>query len=333
MNFSEIININIPEGSVSKITDSNGFILWEQGLNIPDLPIPLSNEIYYTSTDGKYISVWLENNTIISNKYVDGVGKIICSDNIIELEAYFMYEVNTLKSIRLPDGLLRIGDLSCFAKCENLEYVYLPESLEIIGITAFSGCTSLRNITIPNNVKEIGIGAFAICTSLENIVIPNSVYHLGYGVFDRCTLLKNVVLSNQITEIPNRTFYECTSLENIVIPNINFIGESVFYGTSSLKSIVIPDSVTETEVWVFRYSGIENITISKNLKTLNYSFLGDCKKLNSITCLNPIAATIQSNTFQNVADIGTLRVPENAEGYETWLEQLGEGWTIEYITE
>ena len=82
---------------------------------------------------------------------------------------------------------------ACFAYCETITTVILPDSLESIGSNAFAGCTALRGIFIPEGVTYIGTDAFAGCTALEAICIPASMACIEPGAFDNCQNLRYIL--------------------------------------------------------------------------------------------------------------------------------------------
>lgn len=77
----------------------------------------------------------------------------------------------------------------CFAGCDALTSVILPDTLASIGEGAFSGCTSLRGIYIPDTVNIIAEEAFYGCTSLEAVSVPGSVRSIQENAFDDCSYL------------------------------------------------------------------------------------------------------------------------------------------------
>ena len=83
----------------------------------------------------------------------------------------------------------------CFAYCENLTTVILPDTLETIPDGAFEGCTAMRGIFIPEGVTYIGRNAFRNCTALEAICIPESVEKIESGAFDGCLSLRYILYS------------------------------------------------------------------------------------------------------------------------------------------
>ena len=81
---------------------------------------------------------------------------------------------------------------SCFADCDSLVTVHLPEGLRSIGDGAFAGCDNLRGIKLPETVTYIGSLAFANCGKLEAICIPYSLQQVGAGLFEQCSSLKYI---------------------------------------------------------------------------------------------------------------------------------------------
>lgn len=92
-----------------------------------------------------------------------------------------------LRSIKFPEGLRSLpvfnswGIVEC---CDNLEEVYLPDSIEEIGNWTFRGCLKLKNIKLPKNLKKIGNWAFSE-TGIESLTIPQGVSSIGCNNFHR----------------------------------------------------------------------------------------------------------------------------------------------------
>lgn len=77
-------------------------------------------------------------------------------------------------------------DDSCFAGCDGLTVVTLPDTVEHIGVGAFADCGDLRAVDIPPAVITIGTNTFRNCGSLEAVHIPASVNYVGWDAFDGC---------------------------------------------------------------------------------------------------------------------------------------------------
>ena len=299
MNFSEITNITIPNGVVNKITTLEGVVLWiKKGVKpdypiTPNLPIPNNNEIYYISTD---------RNKIEFSNYYSGITPITHT-----------YE-NGIGKMVFRNELTSIGDYMFFS-VDNLHSIILPKTIQYINQLSFNDCDNLETIYITDNIEFFGVSAFSTCKSLKDIYIP-----------------KNVV------SLPNNFCMACESLTKVVIPdNIQTLGQSIFDGCYSLVDVTISNNMWYISSRCFKdCRKLPSIVLHKRINSIRDKAFKNCYLLRSITCLRQIAPTIEADSFENTgidySGLKVLRVPEGAEGYETWLSQL-KGFKIEYITE
>ena len=138
----------------------------------------------------------------------------------------------------------------------NVESVFLPSQITIIGNYAFANCTGLTSVTIPNSVTSIGGSAFSHCTGLTSVTIPDSVISIGQYAFSDCPSLTSVTIPNSVTSIDIGVFKDCTGLTSVTIPNsVISIGESAFSYCTGLTSVTIPDSVKNIGNYVFSSCG------------------------------------------------------------------------------
>lgn len=161
----------------------------------------------------------------------------------------------------------------------------------------FYGCSSIEAIVLPASLSELGNAPFANCSSLQNIFVAsgsrsfvsrNGVLYSSDGTallaYPVGRLATSFSIPATVKKIGNSAFYGAMNLETIKFPEksaLNDIRFCAFRNTPSLKSIEIPDSVTQLQDYVFRDSGIESVTISKNIITMGCVFR-DCKNLSSI---------------------------------------------------
>ncbi len=91
----------------------------------------------------------------------------------------------TITHVLIPEGVKRVED-HAFAYARALEEVFLPDSLESIGIQAFTNC-KLRGVYIGANVKDIHMLAFEGCDQLNSIDISpkNTAFTLVDNVLVR----------------------------------------------------------------------------------------------------------------------------------------------------
>ena len=111
-----------------------------------------SNEIWYTTTDGRTISI--NDDDLVSNSYNNGRGVLKYRGSVISIERLAFEDCSSLTSITIPNSVTSIGK-GAFLGCSSLTSITIPNSVTSIGESAFRGCSSLTSITIPNSVKSI----------------------------------------------------------------------------------------------------------------------------------------------------------------------------------
>ncbi len=296
-------------------------------------PIP-SNEIWYTSTDGKKIKPTHGDgfkHIAKSHKFKDGKGVIVLKDGVTELKNFEYYSslktliigdcitsidfftfnaCKQLESIELPDGITEI-DSCAFFGCKSLTTINIPDSIKVIGHSAFEGCSSLTTIIIPNGITVIDVELFMGCSSLTSVVIPDGVTTIGENAFNGCSSLESVVIPDSVTTIGECAFNGCSSLESITIPDgVTTIGKNAFNGCSSFTSVDIPDSVTTIGEYAFEgCHAIKSVTIGKGVNTIGqYAFagLGGCLTINSdlIDTIFAASASAFSSSYFDTVIIG-----------------------------
>lgn len=106
--------------------------------------------------------------------------------------------------LAVPDSIgsqaVRYLEPGCFADCDSLTTVLLPEGLNSISWCAFDNCDRLRGIFLPEGISIINDYAFADCTELEAICIPASVTYISPTAFENCTSLNHVFYSGTYSE-------------------------------------------------------------------------------------------------------------------------------------
>ena len=96
-------------------------------------------------------------------------------------------------------SVLHIGG-GCFAGCDSLTTVILPEKLQTIGDRAFWECSALRGIAIPNTVSTIGAEAFYGCGELEAVYLSGGITAIGEGCFEACGGLLHIYFDGTLAQ-------------------------------------------------------------------------------------------------------------------------------------
>jgi hypothetical protein len=124
---------------------------------------------------------------------------------------------DTLKRIRLPRGLRRLGE-RCFAGLRALPRLELPEGLETMGAHCFHGCGKLTHLELPDQVTALPEHTFSECRALEQVRLPAHVQTLGRCCFYNCTHLKALTLPDSVTAIGDRMLMNCFALSRLSLP-------------------------------------------------------------------------------------------------------------------
>lgn len=167
----------------------------------------------------------------------------------------------SLKSVVFPSSLRMIGDVNdydagmgvtgCFADCDQLKDVVLPDGLRVIGPGTFSGCKSLGGLTLPESLEAIGYMAFDDCNALSQVKLYSASLSTclmpgqGYSPFGRNSYIEKVTIGGNVGIIPQGMFDGCSGLAKVVFeegtnsPDLTF-EDSAFNGCSSLKLAELP---------------------------------------------------------------------------------------------
>jgi len=127
----------------------------------------------------------------------------------------------------------------------------------------------ITKVVIGNGITSIMENAFSNCTHLKEVTYPASLVRIEKGAFRLCQSLKQGYFPEGVLEIPDEVYAGCNQLESIVIPEgVQSIGENAFAGCSSLTEINIPDSVKTIKYSAFLDSGLEQVTLGKNVERI-----------------------------------------------------------------
>lgn len=102
-----------------------------------------------------------------------------------------------LLSVQLPDSVESIGT-AAFYNCKYVISAYLG-NVQSIGDWAFTGCQNLEILWIPDSLQSIGDYAFRDCASLPSIVLKDTIQTIGKHAFFGCT---NLTVYTNLEEIP-----------------------------------------------------------------------------------------------------------------------------------
>ena len=209
---------------------------------------------------------------------------------------------------RLYNGL-RVNAIgaNAFKDNEYIEYIEIPNTVEIIRQSAFANCTNLSLIIIPGNVKNVEQDAFNGCVNLKNVIVQSGVENLGDRVFQDCISLNNVNLENGILSIGAMAFDNCLSLQTITLPNtVTSVGPMAFRHAEAMKSAVLSTGMTDISNAMFQYCiSLKSIDILTNIKNIGNSAFSYCYKLEDVKFLGKIS-TMGNSAFYDCRNIENI---------------------------
>ncbi len=163
---------------------------------------------YWHYVNGKAI-IWEVPNAKIEYSLINGEA---------EYEA-IIYVGNEEKNIFVASkvndkNVTSIGN-EIFKDNTDIEYVYLPETIEVIDEGAFSCCGSLEFLEMFDSITKIGKDAFSNCISLENIRLSSALEEIGAYAFFGCSKIKDIILPLSVKTIGEFAFDNMRNLENV----------------------------------------------------------------------------------------------------------------------
>ena len=147
--------------------------------------------------------------------------------------------------VTLPWGTVQIS--GTFAENEDLETVFLPDTVRVIGKYAFRNAVNLKDINIPQYVTTIGDSAFEGCSSLRSVEFPVLTSSINAYAFRNCKNLAEISIPARVKTIAAQTFADCPSLRNVILPEtVTKIDKTAFNRSDNVILDVIKGSEAET---------------------------------------------------------------------------------------
>ncbi len=226
---------------------------------------------------------------------------------------------------------LRVIGSYCFAGCDELEEIVIPESVEEIRDYAFVFNKKLKKVVLPDGVKTIGKRAFACCLSLDSISIPARAT-LGVKVFEHAPAgivveRRDTVSYKDTDEVP----FADPLVKKVVTETWGKDGKFTFadakrvtrFGEQHVPEVMYDDTSFVFDEIETNYSGVPNIESFNelryftNLKDLDcYSFT-QCEKLVEIT-LPESLEHIGDMAFVFCTSLKRIYIPDGVKSIDRW---------------
>ena len=214
----------------------------------------------------------------------------------------YQTETSSVTHFYYPQGSLIVADNSfALAKKWNLEYLYVPKSVKILGVGICNGDTNLTMVEFESGseLEEIRGSAFRDCTALTSINLQD-------------TKLKTISGADG-NQTNGNVFRNCASLTSIQLPQtVEYIGYNAFLASGLSGKVVVPNSVTHLGPGSFLATPIETLVIGDGPVTIGNNFVGSYSDWNI--------------TFENTY-LKTVYIPSEAtftKATETWFKSTNQ---------
>lgn len=252
---------------------------------------------------------------------------------IEEPDSYFPWlkHKDKIFKVILEKDICNISNYA-FSECKNLSEIIIPSTVTRIEWAAFDGAKKLKKIDISSEnelfIAENGLVFDRNRTTLlycaagredSSFTVPNFVSAIGENAFYGNETLKDIIIPEGITTIGSAAFYKCSSLEYVKLPgSIKMIeGVCTFAYCSSLKSIALPDTLTEIVPAMFESSGLQEIIIPQNVKTIGFDAFSYCYDLRKVTIPEGVRE-IESKSFWECRSLDNVTIPKSVQKIEWW---------------
>ena len=213
-------------------------------------PVPATDLTYTVDEDGETVTI---------TGYTGGEVIVVLPDTIEDMSVVAIAEKafsgSAVEALYIPDSVEGIG-LGALEKCNSLRTLRTPVLTvgdvhpyfgALFGASSYEINNSAvsRNLTmllVGGDVTEIPDYALYDCTNLQCVSLPESVESIGKFAFWGCTSLEWLDLSQtSLTIIGTRALTNCGALLRFDLPaTVAVIGEGVVEGCGSLEGMTLP---------------------------------------------------------------------------------------------
>ncbi len=240
----------------------------------------------------------------------------------------------------VKEGTKRLGK-RVFASIKGITEVFLPQSLEDLGVESFRycgikkiripegiteiqdggdvesfpdfpssfckdgvfrGCENLEEVILPTSLKEIGIGAFYGCTKLSTISIPQGVQRIGMFAFEG-TGLYSISIKNPSVIIENGAFANCANLNDVKFDEFS----SPQFVIVSEQEFGCDEELSPKSV----FANCENLPVIDNIRYAGNYLVEAVDKELSTYVIKEDTKYIGADAFRNSCNLKSISIPDS----------------------
>ena len=215
-NSSRVKTVTLPEGLTTIPSFAFNGCSSLESINLPSTLRSIEEQAFVGCKNLQEITLPEGLDTLAYGAFaLSGLTSIVIPESVTEMGTS-VFQSCPLTYCEIKSPLREIPD-GMFNKCEQLQEVVLPNTVERLGMSSFWRNFALSDINFPTSLKELGYAAMAGC-NIEYLQLPSMVERIGEYCFGdaQCT---TVDLSlTQLRELPGHAFNECTNIKSIILP-------------------------------------------------------------------------------------------------------------------
>jgi len=277
-NYAEVKNLKI----TGEMTDADFQFIREQmnclaQINIKS--VKLKNCLY------SYFDVWKQeekkewmDDCLPTNAFreMQSVKSVMLPDSLQRIGSSAFYYVELSSVLVIPEGVTHIGDDAFLHPYFDFGEVVMPYTLEYVGNGAFSGVKSEFRLT--DKLIHIGVGAFSSASMSGTFYLPSRLEYLGEFAFAGSgsdKLKGDIVIPQTLSEIPDGVFrnmqFANGGVTLLMHDGILKIGDASFNGLKFKLPILWPKSLTYIGSFAFSETVIPSpFSLPENLSIMEY---------------------------------------------------------------
>ncbi len=201
------------------------------------------------------------------------------SGNLVSVS---MEDLNSDFKVVIPKNVKKVTTYAFSNVKMAVKGVEFEEGCEEIGNYAFEDCIQLTNIFLPRSLNKIGVGAF-YKSAIALVKIPETVKYIGECAFCKCEKLKAVCFEGKVdvlkdknhcsdgTMIEKDAFSGCKAVETFFFAKEPYVFGEEIWKFEKLNQIIVADDAIAESYWCKVL--LENPEM--------YKFVDDCRVRNA----------------------------------------------------
>ena len=351
-NYAEVKNLKI----TGEMTDADFQFIREQMNSLAQINIKsvkLKNCLY------SYFDVWKQeekkewmDDCLPTNAFreMQSVKSVMLPDSLQRIGSSAFYYVELSSVLVIPEGVTHIGDEAFFHPNYDFGEVVMPYTLEYVGNRAFNGVKSEFRLT--DKLIHIGEWAFSHASMSGTFYLPSRLEYLGKFAFSFSgsdKLKGDIVIPQTLSEIPDGVFgymqFANGSVTLLMHDGVTKIGSNSFatslFDPLKIKSpIQWPKSLSYIGTDAFRVTVIPSpFSLPENLSFMGRGAFWECKISEKELIIPDGVSVLPDNVFENndiekvITSDHLLQIGKACFRWNENLQHAHLGENVEYIGE